>query len=51
MKRENILKLSATTLAIIGTGCILFNAAAESVIVAKSDKVYTLSTTYKVTAA
>ncbi len=51
MKRENILKLSATTLAIIGTGCILFNAAAESVIVAKADQVYTVSTSYQVPAA
>lgn len=51
MKRENILKLSAATLAIIGTGCILFNAAAESVIVAKAGQVYTVSTSYQVPAA
>lgn len=48
MKQKNILKLTAATLAIIGAGTILFNAAAEVTLAANNGKVESIPTTYQV---
>ena len=48
MKQKNILKLTATTLAIIGVGTILFNSAAEVTLAANGGKVETVPTSYQV---
>lgn len=48
MKQKKNLKLAAATLAIIGSGTILFNAAAEVTLAANSGKVETVPTSYQV---
>ena len=48
MKQKNILKLTAATFAIIGTGTILFNSAAEITLAANDGKVETVTTSYQV---
>lgn len=48
MKRENILKLTAATFAIIGAGTILFNWMTETAMAARAGQVETVPTSYQV---
>ena len=46
--KKNVLKLTAATFAIIGTGIILFNSAAEMALAANNGKVEKVPTSYQV---
>ena len=48
MKRRNFLKLTAATLVIIATGTIIFNAATETAMAAKTGQTQTVPTSYQV---
>ena len=48
MKQRNMLKLSAATFVMIGTGMILFHSAAEMTLAAKYKKMEKIPTSYQV---
>ncbi|MDE6924694.1 MAG: hypothetical protein K2O97_12370 [Acetatifactor sp.] len=48
MRRKNILKLTAATLAVIGAGTFLFSTAAETVMAANAGQVETVPTSYQI---
>ena len=48
MKQKNILKLTAAAFAVIGTGTLLFNAAAETALASSAKRTQTVPTSYQV---